>query len=139
MYHIVTAKVGRDGKKAKNEKYLTISHSVTESETILAEEFKNIENLTLDVTASKRLELAGFLEKENRKENDPIKTYLVTVKVQIGDEDKPRTKKEKFLVEADTDIEASKTMLAYFKEAMYPIEVDKIEYSNFVDVLPRED
>lgn len=137
MYHLVTAKVSRDGEKPKNEKYLTLAHSITESEAVLASEFENVGNIVYEATSSKRFELAGYLEDENRNEDVPFKAYFVTVKINIGEQEKPKYAKEKYLVDATTDIIASQRTLDFFSDAMYSVEVDKVEYSNLVAVLSR--
>ena len=140
MYHLVTAKVSREGKKGSTEKYLTASHSVTESEAIVASEFDGVMNTQVDVLSSKRIELSGFLKTENRNQDDPFdKTYIVTVKVVIEDDgDKQKSVREKYLVEASNEIIASNMVTQIYRESTMPIDILKIENSGFNDVLYRE-
>lgn len=137
MYHLVVAKVSVDGDKPKSKKYLTVAHSITESEVVLNEEFENIGNIIFEAISSKRFEIAGYLKDKSRTEEDPFKAYFVTVKINLGDEDKPKYAKEKYLVDAETDIIASQRTLNFFREAEYSVEVDKVEYSNLEAVLPE--
>lgn len=135
MYHLVTAKVSADGGKARTLKYLTVAHSLTESEAVLAADFENVGNIVYEAISSRRFELAGYLKDESKTEEDPFKAYFVTLKIQVGSEEKPKFAKEKYLVEAETDIVASKRMLEFYSEAEFPVEVDKVEYSNIEAVL----
>lgn len=137
MYNLVNLKIMRNGKY-KSEKYLTLSQSVTESEAIIAKEFGEV-GAMFQVDGSRNYELSGFLKKDGRDNDEPFKTYLVTVKIDMNDDEEkpPKYQKEKYLVEADNNIEASNRMTEHYNDTMLDFVIDKVEYSNFMDVLPR--